>query len=348
MQTIDYIDLLNSSAQICGLELDNVSGDEFVRFRTAHNFRLQMIWQHYFWPDLRRVEKRYFRLEYSAASTYTATQEVFFPATQKYYQALTSVPINQAPATGSPLTTNLTYWTESAESYSASNYDNSKAYVQGDMVFYPDTDRFYQLHAASSTGNLPTDTTRWGVLTEFDRYVAYAQSGKTVLDTPHVLGVFDKNPHIHADAQKLTSFLSNNGVQVIEDKTAVYIDLRIREPQLKGNAWTSSTAYSVGQQVYYPDDDTVTATRGNFYECISATSIGESPDTQPAKWSKIEIPLEFGIYLKHAGAADFLDGEKEFARAKTQNDLADEELARLVFRYEAQQEQRQRTQVMTR
>jgi hypothetical protein len=52
---------------------------------------------------------------------------------------------------------------------------------------------------------------------------------------------------------------------------------------------------------------------GDWYECVTATAAGESPGTNPEKWSKLEIPnfaaqpiveIAIGILLMADGQSD--------------------------------------------
>lgn len=277
MVTIDYIDLLNGSARAAGIALDQASGDEFTSFRQFHRDRLKRVWEYRQWHDLKRTEKRYFRPLYVSQS-YAAGAEVYFGGTQEYYQSLRAVPGGQAPETwdGSSWTANEAYWAASTTIYSADEYLGSRPYVQGNVVHYANTDRFYQLYAASSTDNLPTDATKWGVLTVFDRYVAYAQTGYTPFD--HAFGAWDRNPVADGRAVRLQAFHSHNGLQVLDDQAYVWLEYRIRRPLLTGDVWSSTATYAVGDQVYF----STASVRGNFYDCLVATSAGQSPVTSAA------------------------------------------------------------------
>ena len=48
---------------------------------------------------------------------------------------------------------------------------------------------------------------------------------------------------------------------------------------------------------------------GDFWECIEATTAGQSPATHPAKWSKKEIPYIFGTYVSRGMYADWMRSE---------------------------------------
>lgn len=56
----------------------------------------------------------------------------------------------------------------------------------------------------------------------------------------------------------------------------------------------------MASQVYY---------NGDWYECVTATSAGESPASHPAKWAKLEIPYAFGRFLQRRAASLLLAEE---------------------------------------
>jgi hypothetical protein len=65
----------------------------------------------------------------------------------------------------------------------------------------------------------------------------------------------------------------------------------------------------MGSQTYFVNADGV----GDFYECVSAASPGQSPATHPAKWVKIEIPafLREAVVEIAAGQLLQVDGQSD-------------------------------------
>lgn len=342
LRTVDYVDVLSGSADLAGLDRANIPGTDFFQFRQAHDRRLQTAWEFDYWPELIRVEKRYYRDLYSTVTAYTApsltsAQEVYFPATGLYYQTLVATTGND-PADSLGVT-NKAFWADSASTYSASNYAAATTYARGDKVFYPLTDRFYQLYAASSIGNLPSDATKWGVLTEFDRYVAYLQPGKTAIG--NVLEVDSLHPKLTTHGNELDWFLSENGVQVLTNSGFAFVTYKLRTIRLKGNLWVSGTSYVVGDQSYYS-----TGVPGNFYDCIQATS-AQAP-TNASFWTKTDIPLIFQRYLELSGYCDWLRNNGQGDKADDVEVLSQNELANQSQLLVGAQSQTKRTLVSTR
>jgi len=87
----------------------------------------------------------------------------------------------------------------------------------------------------------------------------------------------------------------------------------VRRSNLTGAVHSATATYAVGQQVYF----TTTAGVGNFYDCATATSAGESPVSAAAKWTVVEIPYIFGQDLIWSAYADLLDADGQTDKARS-------------------------------
>jgi hypothetical protein len=310
MDTIDAERILNGAASLAGLAREEITGEEFRNLRDWLSRRLVAGYRASKWPELMHWEKRLFRAPWSSVTTYANGDEVFWGATQKYYQCLRGHS-NIQPTDGSGVVT-AGYWAEAATSYSADNWDSGTAYNQGDQIYYPVTDLFYQVHTSGAAGTLPTNATVWGVLTEFDRYVGYEQAGKTKLGD--VLKCTRYSPKVTTRNWEVDFGLSENGVQIGEDLASVVVEWRDRPSVLKGEVWDEETIYTGGSsQVYFKSEDEGAA--GNFFDCVTTTAAGESPETTPAKWELVEIPLFLERYLVQGLYADWLKGDGQSDKA---------------------------------
>ena len=346
MVRVDYDSVLFSSADLCGLDRSNLPTADFSQLRSAHSRRLRVAWEYDFWPDVIRTEKRYFRPLYLTATAYTAGTEVYWNG--KYYQALTATTGND-PADVNGIT-QTAFWADAATGFTASRYDNAVTYLRGERVYYPYTDRFYQLFAVSSVGNLPSDTSRWGVLTEFDAYVGYDQTGFTPIGS--VLAVDSGSQKLTTRTDQLGWWLSENGVQISGSVNAssdnqtvgvsfAVIQFRLRSPFLKGALWSSGTSYVVGDQVYYS-----TGVPGNFYDCIQATS--SAAPTNASFWTRVDIPRIFTNYMEIGAYADWLRNTGQSDRADGEDRRAQQELEYQRELLVGGQSQRKRALVVSR
>jgi hypothetical protein len=89
---------------------------------------------------------------------------------------------------------------------------------------------------------------------------------------------------------------------------------------------------------------------GDFYECVSDTSAGQSPGTHPAKWNRLTLPEEWQPYLEEEAVAFALqaNGESHLERVLPQRRLADAALDRLALNYHRENGNGQPIQVFTR
>jgi len=350
MQTVDYIDLVTTTAHKCGFQPEAVPTAEWATLRLLLGESIRAAWEEADWPFLRVTEERWYRPFWDETATYAANDEVFLPLTQKYYQSLAGTNTGNWPVTdsgGGVYVINGAWWAELVRAPTADDYDVATAYEVGDQVYYALTDRVYQC-IAISTGNAPTDTDYWAELIPFNSYVAYDQPGKTAFDD--CLGAFPEDPRIRADArvQPLTADLSAEGVQILEEVPSAWLVLRLRPPQLTGETWSATATYAVGEQVYFASG---TSYRGDFYDCTEATAAGESPATAAAKWSVVEIPADFTAYASAAAAAEWWRPRRSAEALMTSDRearAADRALARLLGRYFSQNVESRQPMVGTR
>lgn len=298
MLTVDYGDLLRGVTEIC-LGAYPPKVQEAALFKGYLSRRLREAWESEWWPDLVRIESRTYRAAWGAATAYTTGTEVYDTLSNAYFQALRAS-TGQAPSSssGGGSIENSAYWCQCQGVYSASNYAAAAAYAVGQKVFYPTTRRYYQCHTAS-TGNAPTDTGYWGVLTPFDPYLALEQAGETVIG--HVYALTDVDPRVNPRSREIPFRLSHRGVQVPSATPVVWVNFRLRCPALSGFQWDSDTAYTAGQQVFATVDGVL-----NFYTATETTVEGDSPETAPDSWALVEIPAQFRDYLIYGAAADYM------------------------------------------
>ena len=203
----------------------------------------------------------------------------------------------------------------------------SGAYDDGDEVYHADTDAYYQADGAI-TAEVPGTDAEWVALTDFHKYIAYEQTGKTAIGA--VLGVHSKDPRVYATALRVGFSVGPLGITVppSTDLTSVWLTYRVREVDL---AWTEvyseSATYDVGDIVYY-------ATTGGVYECAVATSAGEDPVDTAASWTLREFPHRLARAVKAGARADMLgvrgQEEKEGSREPKFEELLEDQVWQLT------------------
>jgi len=140
-------------------------------------------------------------------------------------------------------------------------------------------------------------------------------------DAGEMLNCYDQDPLLTTKAQPLSYRIYNDGsvVKLVfgSDPSTVWGEYRVKKPDLVGDVWSSALAYSIGAQAYF-DSGSNTGTAmpvpgkphyGDFYECLDATTSGQSPFTHPAKWLKKEIPYIFGTFVSRGMFSDWLRSE---------------------------------------
>lgn len=359
MRTVAYSEVLQKATEATGRIFADLSVQEAGLFKGFIGTRLRGAWEMTEWPDLLPVEERKFRAEWDATATYGASTasgavEVSFAPAQKYYQSLRAANLNNAPATfaGGVWTENSAFWAESKRSYSGDDWATGVNCAVGRILRRSTSSgagadmRFYQAHTAHVSG-ASFNAANFGILTDFDRYVAYEQAG--LVKWGDLMGVFDRNPDIHPDARRFKNTrLSRNGVQVYDTVHTAWIRYRLRAPFLKGATLSATAAYAVDEQVYFSQASAAGNVTANFYDCIVPTAAGETPLTHPAKWALVPIPYNFAEWLIHAAAADLLSKDAKDDWAGDEMALAKEALQSELDKLERQQGQEPEWNVRTR
>lgn len=287
MRVAPYSELQASVARLLGLDPDNLDDSEFAIIRDGVNRGLAAIARRVGAQGFQRCEERWFRDHYVDGTSYAAGDQVFYPATQTYYQAVQSSN-GEPPAleTAGTYAVNGEYWAESKRAYTADDWDDAVGYDAGSQVYYPVTGLYYQAKAPAVAGTLPTNTSYWYPLVRFDPYVPPMQTGFTTIG--RVVGVFAENPRAFAGAVMLPWRRSEVGVQVYTDQPSVWIEFQTRPHRFNGTAWSSTATYtavddeaasssttSSGPRIYTgtaSPEGTVTANPGSIYvQQVSST-----------------------------------------------------------------------------
>lgn len=279
-------------------------------------------WIAWWWPETTLVELRRYRPIYNSGTAYpaptaTVAQEVFFPPTGQYYQALRGA-TGQAPATltAGRYVTNDAYWAIVGGPYSVDDWLDAAAYVVGDIRRNPVNGRFYQCFIAhTSSGTI--DTAKFGILTQFDPFVSRTQDDETEIG--EFLGMYLDDPRLHKRPRRVVYVTDGAGAHVVTapreiwnrcngDFTVpneVFVKFRIPCPEFRGEVFDEAETYVADADVVYFEGDT-TDLEGDFWRCVTNTSAGESPETTPAKWERLEFPAWLRTPVARRAFADWL------------------------------------------
>lgn len=341
MEITKYSDIVKRVCALSQRVYSELSNDDNDLIMVYVDQRMKLIWEYFDWPELKRVEKRYYRALYASGTQYNPGTEVYYPTENKYYQALQQTTGN-AP-------TSAAHWYESKKSYSADPWQAGASYVAGDIVEYASDGLTYACHTAhTSSGTLiPTATggnSRWGLLKEFDQYVGWEQTGENKIGD--IIEVWNNNPRTNNKAVPVSYYQSENGIQLIEGPNVVYVEYRKRLPMLLYKTWTTGAGYVSDDVVRYEPS----GAEFDLYVANSAHSADSDndPEESGGPWSKIEIPRDFSAFLSHGAAANLLQVDEKEQLAMAQEQYADQALTELVGRIERQEQQTKQFKVLHR
>ena len=315
MRYVDYSSVLTAISELSGENPSQISTEYNNRVKGFLSRRLQSGWEENFFPDLMRVEQRWFAADWISGS-YVNGNIVFDVATQAYFQALKTL-TTLAPTTSGVV--NASGWAAVARSYSASAYSAVTDYAVGNQVYYLGS--YYQMHTDAPANTLPTNVIYWGFLTPYVSAVSIDATGKTAIGT--VLACWSLNPRSRQSAKELDWILTENGIEVRAsngtDPVSAWIQFRLPPNTLTGSLWASGS-YAVGKQVQFSISGV-----SNFYKCILAATTQDPTNT--TYWQLIEIPAFLERYLIQGAYADLLRSDGQLEKFKEENFLADELLA---------------------
>lgn len=327
--------------------------------------RFRSAWEYYVWPEIFETEKRYFRAEWDFATTYAIGDEVWFPG----YYSITVSGAGNAQANGEYIAVDTyngrpRYYKNGDTSSYVIRYDGAAYWelynsgaalwqyssaaadfpweaswadegggspaptVTEDAASAPVGAGYYTALVAGAGGS-PLDTDRWEPITELRRLVDFNQTGKTAFEA--CVGAWDRDPDTDKAAKRLHFAIAADGVVLPADYTGVLAWLKLRRkcPDLAAVVDDAAAAYAIGDVVYF---DSI----GDVYECLEATTTGQTPLTHAAKWRVIEFPMIFARAVKAGALADWQRSDGEGSATKTRDsedrfvELLDEQVWQLT------------------
>lgn len=317
------LDLVLSFA---GQQSDQISPEQQQQIYGYINQRLRnWAWIAWPWPELTPTELRYYRAPYAdlttyAAPTLTSASEVYFPPTQQYYQALrvtTSNPPSQL--INGVYVTNGDYWALASGPYTGPDWEDATSYNVGDIRRNPADGRFYQCYIQhTSSGSL--DTAKFGLLTVFDPYISRTQSWEDNA-VGEFFGLYLDDPRLVRKPRRIEFLLDADGAHVRSSPYTrygrglgcdflvpnhVYVRFRIPCPDFRGTVFDAGATYLASDdRVVYFEGDTPDL-EGDFWLCITDTTAGESPESAPAKWQRLDFPVWLSTPVARRAFADWL------------------------------------------
>lgn len=150
-------------------------------------------------------------------------------------------------------------------------------------------------------------------------------------DNGEIVGVYSRNPLVTTQAVYVSYALADiNGTEMIVVNTpiqTVWVEYRIKRPELNGELWNASVSYKANAQAYF-DSESGTGTlmpvsgfahAGNFYYATEALPAGTKPVNNAGagdpRWVKITVPYMFASYISRGVYSDFLRSEQQYEDA---------------------------------
>jgi len=228
-------------------------------------------------------------------------------------------------------------WTAIEERTFRSAFDLGVSYAVDAEVYYPTTEQYYRAISAS-TGNLPSNSTFWELAgNDFDRYISLDQPGQTPIG--EVLAVHTANPRISPSALELGFWLSDNGIQIDGEMSAVWVEFCLRPPEFTSQPYDPATTYAAGSVRYL-------ASTGQCYRAREAVT-AEAPNTS-SKWEEMRLPYVLSRYATQAAYADVLTADGQHDNAGRVLSAANDYIAQEWDKIELKQRQQRRFSVRTR
>jgi hypothetical protein len=235
-------------------------------------------------------------------------------------------------------------WAEAAEEFSGADWEAGEAVVVGDVRRDPEDGYYYQCivaHTTSWATWILDSYPYWQQLVPFPRKLLY-EATHAIAPVPEAFGdvkaVWDRNPQF-LGARTVPHWLVSDGLLVRTQLATVWLEHRRRCPTWDGTTWGATATYAVGDVVWFSPD---------YYECVTATTAGQSPLTTPASWSVLEFPAVLTEAVALGAAADYQQPDLSPASYKILDAQARAVLDAEILRVERDQGQTKQLRVRSR
>ena len=171
---------------------------------------------------------------------------------------------------------------------------------------------YWRANAITVAGEVPGVSSKWTLISPLDAYVAYEQPGLTEIGT--LKWVKNADPRTVRPTYGLPFELDERGVTLTGNSVPATACLYFRKrcPAWRGATFDAALAYAVGSTRYY--SSAASAFAGDFWTTSAITSAGESPETTPAKWVKIEVPSFLCDFAVAAAKIGYLEGDGQLEK----------------------------------
>jgi hypothetical protein len=241
-----YDEIARAVANKLAWDYDNLTTTEWALLRTEISAAYDWAARAYWFEDLMTVQRCQLKADWSAATTYAAGTWVFHEGSEDYYLSL-QVSTNQEPATfdGEEWDTNTTYWARlwEEEDFDAGSWSSGYAYTLGLRVTWNNDIYACILAHTSSSSIIPTNTTYWVKLSEFDYTIPYTWTGRPVIGRVREIRALD--PRAYPGANRFEFTPTAEGIRVEGlDVARPWVWYRVRSPEFTGADYVATTTYT--------------------------------------------------------------------------------------------------------
>jgi hypothetical protein len=190
------------------------------------------------------------------------------------------------------------------------DFDQAACYAQGDIVWDPSSQQYYQALAQTIGGPL-SNSALWmpNPSTVSPRWVPWWQDGKTPIGVCY--GAWTKNPYEDKTAIRVDFGISSRGIEftATSNLASVWLVFRIPYPGIGRTEWDSTVPYNKADAVIDGLDT---------YICAADGTVGKQPSMSPDYWTRFRVPYCMARYTIQAAFSDSLvvEGQNEKAPAE--------------------------------
>lgn len=241
MKTATYASVLAKASEYTGTPYEALTVAEAAQFRGFISTALRDIWEMFPWPETVALEKFYFGVypENDADVEYPADTAIFNPNDGEYYKTIKAISYGQIPITdASGAVVEAGWYIKCSDIPGASVYDNTISYEPGQVVYLPETGRYYAVGSSPTTaGYGPTSilSDLWGEVTLFTRDVDKLEDELGVARTTEIGEVFKitkEDPRATSNLTPVKFTLIGDTIRVIDTLEYVWIEYRTIPPPL--------------------------------------------------------------------------------------------------------------------
>lgn len=239
MKTVTYTSVLQKAAELTGRPYASLTVEEATMFRGFISTALRKAWEKFPWPETMAVSKFYFGIypENDVDVEYAADSTLINPYDGEYYKTIKAISYGQIPITDSSgAVVEAGWYVKCIDIENAAEYDNTISYEPGQVVYLPETDKYYAVGSSATTaGYGPTSILSefWGEVTLFTRDIDKIVDENGVTRTSEIGEVYKitrEDPRNSSNLTPVNFYLIGDTIRIIDALPFVWIEYRTVPP----------------------------------------------------------------------------------------------------------------------